>query len=69
MAEKNGRVVTEETKVLFEQRAKEYQKKKSTTERRKTWNKKIQTACRNDYRAWVERIAQADMARIMTGLH
>ena len=61
---KNGRVVSEETKVLFEKRAKEYQKQKPTTERRKTWNKKIQTACRNDYRAWVarwvERIEQAD---------
>ena len=50
---KNGRVVSEATKALFERRAKEYQKRQPTTEQRKAWNKKIQIACRNDYRSWV----------------
>ena len=61
---KNGRVVSQETKALFERRAKEYQKHKPTAERRKAWNKKIQIACRNDYRSWVttwvQKIEKAD---------
>ena len=56
--------MSQETKALFERRAKEYQKQKPTAERRKSWNKKIQIACRNDYRSWVARwvdkIEQAD---------
>ena len=41
---KNGRVVSQETKALFESRAREYQKAKSTAEERKAWNRKIQNA-------------------------
>ena len=52
---KNGRVVSKETKELFEKRAREFQKKKPTASRRKQWNKKIRVACRNDYRLWVTR--------------
>ena len=50
---KNGRVVTAETQRLFERRSKEFQKKKPTRQRRKTWNKAINNACKNDYRRWV----------------
>ena len=61
---KNGRVVSQDTKALFESRAKEYQKEKPTAAKRKAWNKKIQIACRNDYRLWVskwvQKIEQAD---------
>ena len=61
---KNGRVVTKETKKLFEDRSKEYDKNKPTKRRRRKWNKKIRNACRNDYRRWVsewvQRIEEAD---------
>ena len=61
---KNGRVVSQETKALFERRAKEFQKQKPTATQRKAWNKRIQCACRNDYRLWVtkwvQKIEQAD---------
>ena len=61
---KNGRVVTQETKELFEKRAAEYQKKKPTRERKKRWNRVISNACKNDYRRWVSNwvrtIEQAD---------
>ena len=73
---KNGRVVSQETKALFESRAKDYQKAKPTAEKRKAWNRKIQNACRNDYRLWVtkwvQKIEQADnrgdMKAIYTGV-
>ena len=61
---KNGRVVSQGTKALFEDRAKEYRKEKPTAEKRKAWNKRIQNASRNDYRLWVtkwiQKIEQAD---------
>ena len=61
---KNGRVVSKETKALFEKRAREFQKQKPTADRRKRWNKKIRIACRNDYRKWVpiwvQKIERAD---------
>ena len=61
---KNGRVVSKETKKLFEDREKEYAKNKPTQRRRRKWNKKIRNACRNDYRRWVsewvQRIEEAD---------
>ena len=61
---KNGRVVSADTKKLFENRAREFQKSKPTSTRRKQWNKKIRVACRNDYRKWVsiwvEKIEKAD---------
>ena len=63
-AKKNGRVVSEETKALYEQRARQYQKNKPTKEERKRWNNKIRAAGKKDYRTWVtkytERIEQAD---------
>ena len=61
---KNGRVVSKETKKLFEDREKECAKNKPTQRRRRKWNKKIRNACRNDYRRWVsewvQRIEEAD---------
>lgn len=61
---KNGRVVSEATKELFEKRAQEFQKQKPTAKRRRNWNKTIRTACRNDYRKWVsiwvQKIERAD---------
>ena len=61
---KNGRVVTQATRDLFEKRAKEYGKKPPSPDRRKRWNKVIRDACKNDYRKWVsdwvERIEKAD---------
>ena len=50
---KNGRVVTQATRELFDRRAKEYIKKQSTADRRKRWNKVITDACTNDFRKWV----------------
>ena len=55
---KNGRVVSPETKQLFEKRAKEYRKNKPTKQERKKWNKKIRNACRKDYRSWVTKWVQ-----------
>ena len=55
---KNGRAVSQETKKLFTNRAKEYQKKKPSKQRRKEWNKRIRIACRDDYRQWVARWTQ-----------
>ena len=43
-AKKNGRIVTDETKALYEKRARQYQKEKPTKEARKKWNNKIRTA-------------------------
>ena len=61
---KNGRVVTQATRDLFDKRAKEYSKRLPTAERRKRWNKVIRDACTNDYRRWVsnwvETIEKAD---------
>ena len=61
---KNGRVVTQATRDLFDKRAKEYSKCTPTAERRKRWNKVIRDACTNDYRKWVsnwvETIERAD---------
>ena len=61
---KNGRVVTQATRDLFEKRAKEYSKKTPSPDRRKRWNKVIRDACKNDYRKWVsdwvEKIEKAD---------
>ena len=61
---KNGRVVTQATRDLFDKRAKEYSKQQPTAARRKRWNKIIRNACTNDYRKWVsdwvERIEKAD---------
>ena len=63
---KNGRVVSQGTKELFEKRAKEFSKQKPTKQRRQKWNRTIRNACRNDYRAWVsnwvEAIEKADNA-------
>ena len=56
---KNGRVVSEATKNLFERRAKEFQKHKPTRQRRKEWHKIINNACKNDYRKWVSNWVQA----------
>ena len=50
---KNGRVMSQETKALHEQRRRAYSKKKLTKEERKNWNKKISRHCRKDYRKWV----------------
>ena len=50
---KNGRVVTQATRELFDKRAKEYSKKQPTPTRRKRWNKIIRDACTNDFRKWV----------------
>ena len=52
---KNGRVVSETTKELFERRAKAFKRVTPTSEQRKKWNMKIRNACRNDYRGWVAR--------------
>ena len=61
---KNGRVVTQATRDLFDKRAKEYSKRLPTADRRKRWNKVIRDACTNDYRkwvsTWVETIEKAD---------
>ena len=61
---KNGRVVSEDTKELFEKRSKEYKRANPTREQRKAWNLRIRNACRNDYRrwvaTWVETIEAAD---------
>ena len=61
---KNGRVVTQATRDLFDKRAKEYSKCPPTADRRKRWNKVIRDACTNDYRKWVsnwvETIERAD---------
>ena len=58
--QKNGRVVSKETKKLFEDRAKEFKKQAPTKVRRKRWNKRIRNACRNDYRnrvtKWVQKM-------------
>ena len=62
--QKNGRVVSKETKKLFEDRAKEFKKQAPTKVRRKRWNRRIRNACRNDYRSWVttwvQKIEHAD---------
>ena len=52
---RNGRVVSDETKKLFEQRVEEYKKRKRkpTGEQCKKWNRRISNACRNDYRGWI----------------
>ena len=42
--QKNGRVMSNETKKLFEDRAKEFKKQNPTNEHRKRWNRHI----RND---------------------
>ena len=61
---RNGRVVSDETKKLFERRTEEYKKEKPTKQQRKKWNRRINNACRNDYRrwvsTWVQKIEQAD---------
>ena len=61
---KNGRIVSDETKALYEKRARQYQKEKPTKEARKKWRNKIRAAGKKDYRTWVtrctERIEQAD---------
>ena len=61
---KNGRVVSKETKALFEARTKEFQKETPAKGRRKRWNKRIRNECRRDYRTWVtrwvEKIENAD---------
>lgn len=53
MDKKDGRVVSNETKDLFEARAKEFQKETPTKNRRKRWNKKIRSKYKKDYRMWV----------------
>ena len=50
---KNGRVVSKETKKLFETRAKEFSAHKPSATERKTWNRRIRDACRTDYRSWI----------------
>ena len=50
---RNGRVMSQETKDLHEQRRKTFSKKKPTKQERKHWNKKISRNCRKDYRKWV----------------
>ena len=61
---KNGRVVSEATKALYESRTRQYQSSRPTQETRKKWNRKIRSACIKDYRTWVtgctERIERAD---------
>ena len=61
---KNGRIVSDETKALYEERTRQYQANKPTKEARKRWNRKIRASCRQDYRTWVtkctERIEKAD---------
>ena len=61
---KNGRVVSGETKKLFEKRAQAFNAKAPTPKERKKWSRKIRNACRNDYRAWVsswvQKIEKAD---------
>ena len=56
---KNGRVVSQGTNALFEDRAKEYRKEKPTAEKRKAWNKRIQNACLWVTK-WIQKIEQAD---------
>ena len=61
---KNGRIVSEETKALYEERTRQYQASRPTKEIRKRWNRKIRAACIKNYRTWVtgctERIERAD---------
>ena len=61
---KNGRIVSEETKALYEERTRQYQKDKPTQSARKRWNRKLRASCKKDYRTWVtgctQRIEQAD---------
>ena len=61
---KNGRIVSTETKTLYEERARQYQKSSPTNKERKKWNRKIRSACIKDYRTWItgctQRIEQAD---------
>ena len=61
---KNGRVVSKETKKLFEERAKQFNAIKPTAAERKAWNRRIRNACRTDYRSWitswVQKIEAAD---------
>ena len=61
---KNGRVVSQVAKDLFEKRTKEYKRVNPTREQRKKWNVRIRNVCRTDYRTWVakwvETIESAD---------
>ena len=71
---KNGRAVSEETKELYKQRRKEFSKSKTqNAATRKSWNKKIKNACRNDYRRWVSRwtdhIEKADAKGDLKAVH
>ena len=50
---RNGRVMSQETKDLHEQRRREFSKGKPTKQARKRWNKKIFRNCRKDYRKCV----------------
>ena len=63
-AKKNGRIVSAETKAMYEERTRQYQKDKPTQAARKKWNRKLRAACIKDYRTWVtgctERIEKAD---------
>ena len=52
---KNGRIVSEKTKELYDKRAQTFAKEKPTAKTRKEWNKKINRACRDDYREWISR--------------
>ena len=52
-SKKNGRIVSDETKALYEARTRQYQASKPTQEARKRWNRKIRSSCRKDYRTWV----------------
>ena len=61
---KNGRIVSEKTKALYEARTRQFQANKPTQATRKKWNRKIRSACKQDYRTWItgctERIENAD---------
>ena len=56
---RNGREVSAKTKELYKKRERAFAKKKPSTNERKEWNKKINRACRDDYRAWVSRWTSA----------
>ena len=61
---KNGRIVSDATKALYEKRTKQYQANKPNQAERKRWNRKIRASCKKDYRTWVtkctEQIEKAD---------
>jgi len=59
---KKERLVSEETKRLFEKRAQAFNAKAPTLKERKKWGRKVRNSCRDNYRtgvsSWVQKSKQ-----------